>query len=563
MKKVILFLLLVSSLLYSNDKVKALMPSNFLPYFDLDENGEPIGFAVDVLNEVAKKANIEIEYIVKTNYIEVEKAHINKEAQLIVTSGITEKRKENSIFSTPYSTNTIRAFKLKDTDINRISEIKNKTLVLKSNNVALKMFKTHPKSKLTIVDSKEEGIFSLLSKESEVFAFNDYAISELLKITKFDDIIVPFGDPILEVQFAFRIHKDYPLLASKLDIALKEFMETEKFNYLSDKWLLGIEDYSNVETPYINYTYLLYAVFFVVVILLFLFIRTYQLNKFNLVMKNRNKEIEELNSKLNLATSVANIGIWKWNIKSNEYEWDDNMLQIYGVNKKDIEDKYSSWLNFLTDECKINAQTLIDNSIENKTLLDTIIKINTKEGLKHIKVYGKAFYEDGKPSYMVGTNFDITNIIESKLEIEQQKELLEMNLNSLKYEKERSQVALEEAQVSEEEAVASQEQLTVLNEQLIHANEAKSEFLSNMSHEIRTPLTGIIGIVDILLDNKLDDKTNENLFMVKNSANNLKNIINDILDYSKIQAGKFEIKHSKFDLKELVDGTVHMFKVYK
>lgn len=141
---------------------------------------------------------------------------------------------------------------------------------------------------------------------------------------------------------------------------------------------------------------------------------------------------------------------------------------------------------------------------------------------------------------MIGTNFDITEIIGQKLEIEQQKELLEMNLNSIKYEKERTQLALEEAQVSEEEAVSSQEQLTILNEQLIHINEAKSEFLSNMSHEIRTPLAdiiGIIGIIDILLDNKLDEDANKNLFMVKNSANNLKNIINDILDYSKIQEG--------------------------
>lgn len=80
MKNIILSLILLSSFLYSQEKIKALMPSNFLPYFDLDSNGEPTGFAVEVLNKVAQKSNIEIEYIVKTNYIEVEKAHGNKEA---------------------------------------------------------------------------------------------------------------------------------------------------------------------------------------------------------------------------------------------------------------------------------------------------------------------------------------------------------------------------------------------------------------------------------------------------------------------------------------------------
>lgn len=149
----------------------------------------------------------------------------------------------------------------------------------------------------------------------------------------------------------------------------------------------------------------------------------------------------------------------------------------------------------------------------------------------------------------------------NKSKIESQKIQLQENLTRLNYEKERAEQALEEAKVAEEEAIASQEELEVINESLQYANQAKSEFLFNISHEIRTPLSGIIGIIDILLEeNPNETERHENLVMVKNSAHNLKNIINDILDFSKIQAGKFEIHHDAFDLKRMINGISHMFK---
>ncbi|MDP4087312.1 MAG: PAS domain S-box protein, partial [Bacillota bacterium] len=89
-----------------------------------------------------------------------------------------------------------------------------------------------------------------------------------------------------------------------------------------------------------------------------------------------------------------------------------------------------------------------------------------------------------------------------------------------------------------------------------NAARTKTEFLANMSHEIRTPINGIVGMVELTLQTKLDHEQIENLNIIKSCTGSLLNIINDILDFSKMEAGKLTIENISFDLKSLVEETI-------
>lgn len=141
------------------------------------------------------------------------------------------------------------------------------------------------------------------------------------------------------------------------------------------------------------------------------------------------------------------------------------------------------------------------------------LPIITKSGeKKYVRVSVSTMYDQqNKPTNLVGVFTDITEIIKSKTEAEE-------------------------------------------------ALRSKSEFLANVSHEIRTPMTGILGYVELLSKLPMDNKQKQYLQAIKENAFQLLELINDILDLSKIEANKMLLEESSFNLKDLVFSSVKIFE---
>jgi PAS domain S-box-containing protein len=152
----------------------------------------------------------------------------------------------------------------------------------------------------------------------------------------------------------------------------------------------------------------------------------------------------------------------------------------------------------------------------------------------------------GKPIRMVGTSQDITERKEAEIEVRRLNADLEQRVIKRTSQLASANSALETARVRAETA-----------------DRAKSAFLASMSHELRTPLNGIIGFSEFLVDQKpgpLNTKQDEYLNDVLNSARHLLQLINDILDLAKVEAGKIDLRLERFSPRKVIEGVCAVIK---
>ena len=151
-----------------------------------------------------------------------------------------------------------------------------------------------------------------------------------------------------------------------------------------------------------------------------------------------------------------------------------------------------------------------------------------------------------------------------KQQLEEERERTNAELRQHKEELERHKEELEQL-VAERTAQLTDANVRLVDEVRNHdrararaeqASHAKSEFLATMSHEIRTPMNGVLGMLRLMADGPLNARQQQQVRVMRSSSEILLGILNDILDYSRVESGEIEVQHAVFDLHELVEDIV-------
>ncbi|MFC4701331.1 PAS domain-containing protein [Glaciecola siphonariae] len=248
---------------------------------------------------------------------------------------------------------------------------------------------------------------------------------------------------------------------------------------------------------------------------------------------------QRLEQRIVLALKAANIGVWEYDILHDELTWDDRLFDIYGRSRESFQGKLDDWIKSVHPDDLDEALAAFNKAVQSHTYFNHKFRVVTEGGdTRYVHGMSAFIYDDhSTPIKATGINIDLT-------------EAQEMN-------------AKLEATIERAEKSASLARDLAKKAQT--ADLQKSAFLANMSHEIRTPISGVIGLVEMLIDNQETDKLSKQehhhyLNLVKNSSKHLLNIISDILDFSKIEAGKITIVKQNFVLKKLLNDLLDDFK---
>ena len=237
-------------------------------------------------------------------------------------------------------------------------------------------------------------------------------------------------------------------------------------------------------------------------------------------IKQAKKEAEANALRMKLANDSAEIGVWEWNLKTNELVWDQWMYHLYGVSENDFSGAYEAWESSVHPEDIDAAKLKLQEAIDGTGTYDPEFRVVRPDGqVRTMKASADVLRdEQGRPTKVIGVNYDLTEKVQAIHELAKAKREAEQ------------------------------------------ANQSKSEFLANMSHEIRTPMNAILGGLQLLDSAKLDKASTNILSKATYSAKSLLTILNDILDYSKIEENKLHLEQKPFSMSEICDSVDYDLK---
>jgi PAS domain S-box-containing protein len=260
--------------------------------------------------------------------------------------------------------------------------------------------------------------------------------------------------------------------------------------------------------------------------------------------------------RLNQASLIAGLGYFERNLIDDTVYWSDEMYRIFGVEGTRPKLTNKTFMEIVYPDDRNLVAEAVQKTLAEQKAQQTEFRILRPNGdLRHVATIREAVCDDsGQPIKIMGTLLDVT-------ERQSDKEALKAAHDQLE---ERVRERTKDLNKEIEQRKKIERWLTNANKSVMAANRTKSEFLANMSHELRTPLNAIIGFSDVIKTETFgplgNEKYVEYLNDIHQSGQHLLDLINDVLDVSAIEAGKFKLQESEILLEEAVAASLLMVK---
>jgi PAS domain S-box-containing protein len=230
------------------------------------------------------------------------------------------------------------------------------------------------------------------------------------------------------------------------------------------------------------------------------------------------RKLYDKEDRLKAAAEGSQDGIWDWNIREDTVWFSKRYYEILGYEDNEFEASADSFFARIHPDDLDTVKDALKAHVKTQAIYSPTFRMQHKNG-HYIWIHsrGQASFINGVAVRMAGVHTDITEEKKRQLELADAREKAES------------------------------------------ATEVKAMFLANMSHEIRTPLNGIIGISELLARTALNAKQTQFVATLRDSCETLMQIVNDILDYSKLEAKKMPIENIAFSLKDATESTIALY----
>lgn len=245
-------------------------------------------------------------------------------------------------------------------------------------------------------------------------------------------------------------------------------------------------------------------------------------SRIDAAVSQKTNQLRDQNRRLAVATQ--HIGLWDWDL-GQRFLLSDKAKQTMGYDPSELEDAYSRFAELVHPEDRSAFEQGLRDHLDRKTELNVVVRCRTKSGAwRHLHLQGQAEHDAaGQAQRVAGTLQDVTPVFEREERLKEEKE------------------------------------------KAISSSRSKTDFVSNMSREIRTPLNAILGMSDVLLTTQLTAEQRELLGILKNSADAMHLIMNDVQDFANVDRGELAIIETQFDALKMMEDLValHSIAAYK